>query len=168
MSKIAQTCAVLDKCGVVYEYVGHPAVMTVDEFRLQQAYGMGVILKNLFLRDNTGTKTFMFSCHGERRADLKKLAQALGVKKLAFGSPEQLMHCTGLTPGAVSPLGLLFDSAREVTMVFDAQLRTLSGKVGVHPGENTATVFLEFGALVRLLEDCGVNVLFAEITSPRE
>ena len=162
MSKISESLAVLDRHGVAYEFVEHPAVMTVDEFRLQQAYGIGIIMKNLFLRDDSGKQTFMFTCQGEKRADLKKLAQALGTKRVCFASEERLMRCTGLTPGAVSPLGLIFDTEREVTMVFDKELLELQERIGVHPGENTATVFLEFGELVRVLEELGTKILYIE------
>ena len=160
MPKVKETCDALDRHGVQYEFVEHAPVMTVDEFRLESAYGMGVILKNLFLRDDTGKRTFMFSCHGEKRADLKRLSEALGVRRLGFGSPERLMRCTGLTPGSVSPLGLLFDTDRQVTMVFDEELRLLQDRIGVHPGENSSTVFLSFGELVRFLEEIGVDIVF--------
>lgn len=162
MSKITETRAVLDSHGVCYEFMEHPAVMTVDEFRLQQVYGKGTILKNLFLRDDGGKRTFMFTCRGEKRADLKKLAQALGTKRVRFASEEHLMHCTGLTPGSVSPLGLIFDTEREVTMVFDKELTALQDRIGIHPGENTATVFFKFDELVRVLEEIGVNILYIE------
>ena len=160
MSKVEETVCALDRHGVKYELIEHPAVMTVDEFRLQQAYGMGMILKNLFLRDDTGARTFMFSCPGEKRADLKGLSGALGVRRLCFASSERLFSCTGLAPGAVSPLGLLYDKYRQVTMLFDGELRSLRERVGVHPGENTFTVFLEFAELARFLEEIGVNPIF--------
>jgi len=160
MSKISETCAVLDRYGVCYEFMEHPAVMTVDEFRLQQVYGKGVILKNLFLRDDSGKQTYMYSCSGEKRADLKKLAEVLQTKRVCFASEERLMRCTGLTPGSVSPLGLIFDAEREVTMVFDKELLELQDRIGIHPGENTATVFLKFGELVRVLEGLGTKILY--------
>ena len=162
MSKISETCAALDSCGVSYEFMEHPAVMTVDEFRLQQTYSMGVILKNLFLCDRAGKQTYMFTCRGEKRADLKKLASELGTKRVCFADEERLMRCTGLTPGSVSPLGLLFDKEHEVTMAFDKELLGLERRIGIHPGENTATVFMEFGELVRFLESLGTNILFIE------
>ncbi|MCL2673915.1 MAG: prolyl-tRNA synthetase associated domain-containing protein [Defluviitaleaceae bacterium] len=160
MSKISETRAVLDSHGVIYEFMEHPAVMTVDEFRLQQVYGMGIILKNLFLRDDSGKQAYMYSCRGEKRADLKKLAETLQTKRVCFASEERLMRCTGLTPGSVSPLGLIFDTEREVTMVFDKELLELQGRIGIHPGENTATVFLEFSELVRVLEELGTKILY--------
>lgn len=162
MTNITQTCAALDRHGVMYEFEEHPAVMTIDECRLHQVDGKGMVLKNLFLRDRGGTRTFMFCCHGHKRADLKKLAQNLGVSKLTFASPEHLLSCTGLTPGAVSPLGLIFDTTRQVTLAFDSDLYGLTDKIGVHPGENTATVFLKFDALVRFLEEIGAEVVFVD------
>jgi Ala-tRNA(Pro) deacylase len=163
MCNTKRTLAALEHRSITYEYMEHPAVMNMEELRLQNIHSRGITLKNLFLRDDKGTKSFMLSCLPDARADLAGLAATLGVKRLSFGSAQRLMRCTGLSPGAVSPLGLLFDTERAVTMVFDKALQDLQERVGVHPCENTATVFLPFGELVRLIQEVGAQVIFVDI-----
>ena len=61
--------------------------------------------------------------------------------------------------GAVTPLGLLNDEERKVTLFLDADFG--SGLVGVHPNDNTATVWLAAADLVQVIGEHGnkVNVV---------
>ena len=47
-----------------------------------------------------------------------------------------------LTPGSVTPLGLLQDPAHQVQSFLDADFLTPLGRIGVHSNDNTATVCL--------------------------
>ena len=66
-----------------------------------------------------------------------------------------------LSPGAVTPLGLLSDEERKVTLYLDAAFG--SGLIGVHPNDNTATVWLKAADLVTLIESHGNTVHVAEL-----
>ena len=66
-----------------------------------------------------------------------------------------------LSPGAVTPLGLLNDEERKVTLYLDAAF--CGGLIGVHPNDNTATVWLKVADLVMLIENHGNTVHVAEI-----
>lgn len=57
-------------------------------------------LKNLFLRNADQSRYFMVTLPADKRADLKKLAQQLGVSRLSFGKPEQMEAFLDLQPGA--------------------------------------------------------------------
>lgn len=163
MTQTEKILAKLDEHKVEYEYVEHPPVMTIDEFKQYEVYSMGLILKNLFLRDDTGKKTFLLTCRPDTKTDLGGLAKGFGVKKVSFASSDRLMKYLQLLPGAVSPMGLVFDEGKAVSMVFDATLRGYEGKVGIHPGSNDATVFMTFGALCGFLEGIGVKFKFVEL-----
>ena len=45
-----------------------------------------------------------------------------------------------LTPGAVTPFGILNDSEHRVYFYLDREF--MNDKIGVHPNDNTATVWL--------------------------
>ena len=60
-----------------------------------------------------------------------------------------------LTPGAVTPFGILNDSEHRVYFYLD--------KIGVHPNDNTATVWLQANDLIRLIQDNGSEAEFTEI-----
>jgi Ala-tRNA(Pro) deacylase len=136
----------LDEMGIVYEMEEHPAVYTIDEMDALGIGTRGVIVKNLFLRDANGKRHFLVILPPDKQADLKAIRAQIGSSALSFASEERLKRLMNLTKGAVSPLGILNDSTRSVEIVYD---RDLAGKerLGVHPNDNRATVWLSFKAL---------------------
>ena len=66
------------------------------------------------------------------------------------------MEYMRLTPGAVSPLGLLNDPEHQVQLYLDAELA--GNKIGVHPNDNTATVWMETDDLIKLIQNNGNEV----------
>lgn len=132
----------LKKIGIEYEIHNHPAVFTVDEakeHRIDADFGEN---KNLFLRNKKGNKHFLVTLGASKRLDLKKLAENVGEKSLGFASEEKLMKYLGLTPGSVSPFGLIHDTEKRVVFMMD---KDLLGKenVGFHPNINTQTIVLK-------------------------
>jgi Ala-tRNA(Pro) deacylase len=69
----------------------------------------------------------------------KDISKQLGVSRLSFGTPEHMQQLLHISPGAVSPMGLLFESARDVRLVLDDDLLK-ADQLGCHPCVNTATV----------------------------
>lgn len=145
--------AALDGRGISYELVEHGAVYTIEEMDALPLPHAEAVVKNLFLRDAKGRRHFLVSLQKEKRADLKTLGGTLGVK-LSFASEERLGMLLGLEKGAVTPLGILNDEQRAVEVLFDADIQAMP-LVGVHPGENTASVFLSPSDLVGLIQAHG-------------
>jgi hypothetical protein len=90
----------------------------------------------------------------DRDADLV-MARTTGItwsvlKVDGAASPERLMRFLHLTPGAVSPFGLIHDSAREVIVVLDSDLPGTE-RIGFHPNVNTATMTLATDEFLRFL-----------------
>lgn len=121
-----------------FEVLEHEAFLTVEE-TLGAYSSMGIPEnKSLFLRDEKKKRFFLVVIAGEKRADLKSLAEQFGEKRLSFCSPVTLLEKLDTTPGAVSPLGLINESAKEIEVLFDADL--LNGEhIGFHPNLNTQT-----------------------------
>jgi Ala-tRNA(Pro) deacylase len=67
-----------------------------------------------------------------------------------------------LTPGSVSPFGLLHPGARDVRVVLDADLRQAE-KVAFHPNVNTATIVLAWTDFEKFLQDRGNIVRYVQI-----
>ena len=124
----------------------------------------GCICKNLFLRDAKGRQHYLVTVPDERRVDLKWLSAALGISKLSFASAERLDKYLNVPQGSVSPLGLLNDEACSVIFVADETLSTLP-VIGVHPNDNTATVFLSFADLHRIIEEHGNAVTLIDFSA---
>jgi Ala-tRNA(Pro) deacylase len=71
------------------------------------------------------------------------------------------MKIMDLIPGAVTPLGLLNDEERKVKLFIDSDLA--GGLIGVHPNDNTATVWLGTEDLVRIIREHGNEVEVVEL-----
>lgn len=59
-----------------------------------------------------------------------------------------------MTKGSVTPLGIYYDREAAVEILVDQDLAG-EPRLGVHPCENTATVFLDYRDLERLIRENG-------------
>jgi Ala-tRNA(Pro) deacylase len=140
----------LDALGIAFARFTHPPVFTVEEAEQYWAEIPGAHCKNLFLRNAKGTRHYLVVLGHSKKADLRALSARLGDDKLSFASPDRLMRFLHLTPGAVSPFGLIHDSARDVIVVLDADLPATE-RIGFHPNVNTATITLPTADFLRFL-----------------
>ena len=132
----------LQKHDVHYVLHAHPPVFTCEEAEKHCCNIPGLACKTLFLKSKKGESYFMVLMPAERRLQMKLLSPILGAKELTFAKPEELQSILGLTPGSVSPLGLLNDREQRVTKVLVEQGVWDAPIVGFHPNINTET--LEF------------------------
>ncbi len=149
--------AALDALAISYTLHEHPPVFTVEEAEAHWADIPAAHCKNLFLRNQKGTRHYLVVLDHRKQADLKKLAQKIGDDRLSFASPERLLKYLGLTPGSVSPMGLIHPGARDVIVVLDSDLLS-AGRVGFHPNRNTATMTVATADFLRFLESTGNGV----------
>ena len=147
--------------GVPFEVTEHGAVFNMEELDAVPLPYPDRDAKNLFVRDDKKRNNYLITVRGDKRVDLKEFQRAQGTRKLSFASPEDLAALLGLIPGAVTPLGLLNDEERRVTLYLDAAFG--DGQVGVHPNDNTATVWLKAPDLVKLIGDHGNPVIVTPI-----
>jgi Uncharacterized conserved protein len=147
--------------GVPFEATEHGAVFNMEELDAVPLPYPDRDAKNLFVRDDKKRNYYLITVRGDKRVDLKEFQRAQGTRKLSFASPEDLAALLGLIPGAVTPLGLLNDEERRVTLYLDAAFG--DGPVGVHPNDNTATVWLKAPDLVKLIGDHGNPVIVTPI-----
>lgn len=147
----------LGALGVTFVKHEHPPVATVAEAERHWGHIDAAHAKNLFLRNDKGTRHFLVVLEFHRRADLPALASVFSERKLSFASPERLMKHLGLAPGAVSPFGLINDPQRLVTVAIDVTLRD-APRVAFHPNVNTATLVLSGADFQRYLAAVGHSV----------
>jgi len=119
MSARDEILAHLNKIGVAYDLVSHPPVHTIEDCAWAQEQLHCVVVKNLFLTPRN--ESFYALCLTRpnaffRTADFSK---QIGASRLSFGGPGALMEKLRTTPGAVSPLGLIFPSASDVPLYLD-------------------------------------------------
>src|SRR5262245_29125927 len=124
MSDAQRVYEALDALGIDYTRHDHPAVFTADEAAVHWAGIPAARVKNLFLRNKKGDRHYLVILPIEKAADLRALVKVVGDDRLCFGSPERLMARLGLTPGSVSPFGLLNDADGTVAVILDQAPRT--------------------------------------------
>lgn len=155
-----ETLAYLTAQGIAYEVTEHPAVYNMEEAARVALPYPEADAKNLFVRDDKKRHYYMITVRGDKRVDLKAFRKQYGLRSLSFASPDELMEILGLVPGAVTPLGLLNDQERKVELFLDTEF---TGRIGVHPNDNTATVWMDTQDLVRLLREHGSKVIPADV-----
>jgi Ala-tRNA(Pro) deacylase len=143
--------------GIAWVRHEHPAVATVAEAEAHWGDIDALHAKNLFLRNQKGSRHFLVVLAFTRRADLAALGEHFGEKKLGFASPERLLTHLGLTPGSVSPFGLLNDPGHAVEVAIDVAIRD-AARVAFHPNVNTATLVLSGPDFQRYLAAVGHQV----------
>ena len=147
----------LDALGITYDKHEHPPVATVAQAERYWANIDATHAKNLFLRNDKGTRHFLVVLEFNRRADLSALAALFSERKLGFASPDRLMRHLGLAPGAVSPFGLINDPQHLVTVAIDVAVRD-AARVAFHPNVNMATLVLSGTDFKRYLAAVGHSV----------
>ncbi len=98
---------VLEGKRIHYEPVAYDAGER-DAARIAELFGVpaGQVLKTLVVAPGHG-KAMLVMVPADRRLDLKKLAAAVGEKKLKLASHREAEALTGLEVGGISPLALL-------------------------------------------------------------
>ena len=143
--------------GIAFERYEHPPVATAAEADEHWAGIDATHCKNLFLRNQRGDRHYLVIIVHTKRADLRAVAAQIGDGKLSFASPERLMTHLGLTPGSVSPFGLINDRDHAVRVVLDRDLKS-APRVSFHPNINTATYVVSAADFARFLEASGNSV----------
>lgn len=145
-----------------HEITEHPAVYNMAELAQVEIPYPEADAKNLFVRDDKRRNYYLITVKGDKRVNLKDFKRAHGTRSLTFASAEELADIMGLIPGAVTPLGLLNDKDRKVTLFLDNEFME-KDLIGVHPNDNTATVWLKVTDLIAMIKEHGNEVLVVDI-----
>lgn len=158
---------VLENLKIEFKKYEHPAVYTVNEAAGCEVDEKAAKTKNLFLRNKKGDRFYLVVVEANKRLDLKKLAESLEEGKFSFATPERLKEYLGLTPGSVSPFGLINDQEKTVRVVVDKELLEKE-TVGFHPNINTATLVIKTSDFKKFLEAMGNKILYQDLLDTRE
>ena len=143
---------------IKYELVNHKAVYNMAEMSEVELPHPEADAKNLFVRDDKKRNYYLITVRGTKRVDLNEFRQNYGTRRLSFASDADLLAFLGLTPGSVTPLGLLNDAECKVQLFIDEELLAPDALIGVHPNDNTATIFLKTADLLKLIAAHGNKV----------
>lgn len=152
----------LNKNNIKYEIVEHDAVYTMEDIDKLNIDNSGVEVKNLFLRDEKGKNHFLIVAKEDTKIDMKELKNIINSTRLSFASEERLDKYLHLTRGCVSPFGILNDETREIKVFIDDKLKNET-KIGVHPNENTSTIFISTNDIENIIKEHGNYVEYISL-----
>jgi Ala-tRNA(Pro) deacylase len=150
----ARVVDALRQLSIAYERYEHPPAATVEEAERHWAGIDATHCKNLFLRNQKGNRHYLVVLVASKQADLRAVADQIGDGKLSFGSPERLMTHLGLTPGSVSPFGLINNADHAVRVVLDRDLKGAT-RLSFHPNINSVTYTITAADFALFLGACG-------------
>ena len=140
----------LDELNVKYRKVDHKAVFTMEEMAELNLENEDEIVKNIFIRDDKKINYYLVLIAGNKRVNLKELRNNLGLRPLTFASEDDLERYLGLHKGSVTVLGVLNDTNHIVKVLIDEDIKKFQ-EIGVHPNENTASIWLKLEDVEKIL-----------------
>ena len=141
-----------------HEITEHKAVFNMDELSEIEIPYPEYNAKNLFVRNDKKRNYYLITVKGNKRVDLKEFRNNNGTRPLSFASEQDLMSIMNLIAGSVTPLGLLNDKDLKVTFYLDKDFLKDKQIIGVHPNENTATLWLKVTDLIDIIKEHGNQV----------
>ncbi len=152
----------LEGNNIKYEIVEHEPVYTMKDIEKLNINKEATEVKNLFLRDEKGKNHFLIVAKEDTKIDMKELKNIINSSRLSFASEERLEKYLHLTRGCVSPFGILNNNTKDVKVFIDDKLK---GKlrIGVHPNENTSTIFIATNDIENIIREHGNYVEYIKL-----
>lgn len=152
----------LKKLEIPFDYYEHPPAPTV-EIAMQYWNGIEAThCKNLFFRNHKGNRHYLVILDCRYTLDIKDLEKRLKQGKITFASEQRMITYLGLTPGSVTPFGLINDNQNHVYVYLDKNLKR-SEKISFHPCINTASLVISFTDFERFMHWTGNGYEYLEL-----
>jgi Ala-tRNA(Pro) deacylase len=129
----------LEKTGVSYLRAEHAPADTMEDCAVIEKVLDARIPKNLWLCNRQKTDFYLLIMPPDKPFHTKDITEPLGCSRLSFAPEDPLWEYLHIRPGAVSPLGLIYDLDHHVRLVLDQDLLTYD-RLAFHPCRNHATV----------------------------
>ena len=139
--------ALLDRLSIPYRMIEHPAASSMEDLAVVEQSLGAVFCKNLFLCNRQKTVFYLLLIQEDKRFRTSEVSKRIGSSRLSFGEADPLYQLLGVHPGAITPLGLVFDTEKQIHLLVDRDLLKLP-EICVHPCVNTASVVLKTTDLI--------------------
>ena len=135
----------------------HPAVFTVPEAKIHTGHIPGSHCKNLFLKNKKTGQLYLITIPYDKRLDLNQFRKMINTPKVRFAGSEDLLEVLGITPGAVSPLGLVNDTDDKVIFLIEEEIWNAQ-EICCHPNVNTETLQIPGSEFQKLIKATGTTI----------
>jgi len=152
----------LNELNIAFEYHEHPPAPTIEEAVKYWKDLKATHCKNLFFRNHKGNRHYLVILDHRQNMAIHDLEKKLKQGKLSFASAQRMEKYLGLTPGSVSPFGLIHDKERHVHLFLDESLEN-SQTISFHPNINTASLVVAYSDFKKFLHHCGNTYEFVKL-----
>jgi Ala-tRNA(Pro) deacylase len=157
-----QLYRILEELRISYEYYEHPPAPTIEDARKYWKDIDATHCKNLIFRNHKGNRHYLVILEHSRDVFIHDLEKRLKQGKLSFASGERMNKYLGVSPGSVTPFGLIDDLQKHVHLFLDENLQQAS-KISFHPCINTASLVIAFRDFMKFLEWTGNSFEFIKL-----
>jgi len=158
-SKIYQQLKMLN---IEFEYYEHEAIPTIEMALIHKKNIEATHCKNIFLRNHKGNRHYFVVIEQSKAVNIKNLETLLHQGKLSFASEKRLTKYLGVKPGAVSPLGLIYDTEQNTTVFIDKTLQK-NQRLSFHPNVSDASLVIETQDLLLYLKNLKIQFEFIAV-----
>lgn len=144
----------LNDLHVPFTRFDHKAVFTCAESEELAEPIPGAHTKQLLMKGKRTGKMLLAIVLHDKRVDTKALAKEYGDQGFSFASPELLLELLHVTPGSVTPFGLMFDLEKKIEVMVDEDAWAV-GQFRFHPLINTATLVIDRAGFEKFLQHTG-------------
>lgn len=153
----------ISNMGIEYRAIEHQPAYTMDDCKAVSEELGAIMPKNIFLCPRNKSSFFLLITRPEAKYKTADISKQLGVSRLSFGPEDKLHEFLRTLPGAISPMGLLFDAEKKVRLVMDSALKD-APVLAFHPCVNHMSLAISghdfFGVFLPAL---GVEPTFVDI-----
>ena len=152
----------LEALNIDFEYHEHEPIPTIEAALIHKKGIDATHCKNIFLRNHKGKKHYFVAIEQSKAVNIRQLELLLKEGKLSFASEKRLDKYLGVKPGAVSPLGLVYDTDQNTKVFIDSELKAAE-KLSFHPNVSDASLVVSTNDLLKYLKNLGIAYEFIDL-----
>ena len=162
MDAYQQVAKKLQELGIAYNVVDHPPVFTTEQADSYIEGMEGVRTKSMFLTNRKKTQYYLLIMGDKKRLDMADFKVQVGANRIHMASADSLAEKMQLSPGTVSPFGLLNNEEKDILVYFDKDIVS-EDIMTFHPNTNEKTIFLATQDLFKFLTHLGYDYQILEL-----
>lgn len=147
LEKELRTYDFLDSLHIPYERIDHEAADTIESCH-EAEWSLKIrICKNLFLCNAQKTTFYLLLMPGNKKFKTSVFSKKMGCSRLSFADAAHMEEFLNITPGSVSILGLMNDTANHIQLAIDQDLLK-DEYLGCHPCINTSSLKIKMSDIL--------------------
>jgi len=149
--------------GIAFRYCTHDPVVKMEDCMLPAESLEAVMPRNIFLTTKNESAYWLLILRPEAVFRTSDISKQLGSSRLSFTDPEVPLKMLHTLPGAVTPMGLIFDSAKDVKFAVDRSLLD-EPALAFHPCVNHMSLAMSGEDFFNVyLKNLGIEPVFVDI-----